>query len=209
MSKNSLLVFQGVEAIGFKPATHVDPTVTSPGQAIFTPSPFKSSNKKENSSSTTVVVDHSALPAFCGPPTAFGGTGELTTQTLSQPANPLAKIKNSYVDAQKSTTALPRFPSPHRTSTLNQRIAGEERETFYKVIAQYHETRKNKTNQSYATCRNAHRQWGLDAKPEAELAFFYFFLFTLKIMSRTNDWVMHSNRSHSDKRQQLNSLGTA
>ncbi|XP_059351021.1 cAMP-dependent protein kinase catalytic subunit 1 isoform X2 [Daphnia carinata] len=125
---------QGVEAIGFKPATHVDPTVTSPGQAIFTPSPFKSSNKKENSSSTAVVVDHSAVPTFCGPPTAFGSTGQLTTQTQSEPTNPLAKKKTTnYVDAEKSTTALPRFPSPHKTSTLNQTIAEEEKETFYKT----------------------------------------------------------------------------
>lgn len=116
---------KGVEGIGFKPAIHVDPTVTSPGLAIFTPSPIKSSNKKENS--TTFVENTSAAPAHT--------TGESILKPKEPTSiNPLAKpIINKYTEEEQSTTAWPRAPPLPSTSNLNQISAGEETEVSYKV----------------------------------------------------------------------------
>ena len=122
---------KGVEGIGFKPAIHVDPTVTSPGLAIFTPSPIKSSNKKENSI-PTLAGNTSAAP--------ISTTGESIQKPINKPTtiNPLAKqIINKNIEEEQPTVALSRVPPPPPSAShSNQITADEEIDVSYKVITE-------------------------------------------------------------------------
>ncbi|XP_046440087.1 cAMP-dependent protein kinase catalytic subunit 1 isoform X2 [Daphnia pulex] len=124
--------FLGVEGIGFKPATHVDPTVTSPGLAIFTPSPLKSSNKTENTSSTiSVAANTSAVPTTT---TSTTTTGEFIQKGPATIINPLAKpIANKKAEEEQSTIALLTSPaSASHSNHITQTAADTDATSYHK-----------------------------------------------------------------------------
>ncbi|EFX78768.1 hypothetical protein DAPPUDRAFT_104843 [Daphnia pulex] len=128
------IVLVRVEGIGFKPATHVDPTVTSPGLAIFTPSPLKSSNKTENTSSTiSVAANTSTVPTTTTTTTTSTTAGEFIQKGPATIINPLAKpIANKKAEEEQSTIALPTSPASASHSNHNTPAADTDATSYNK-----------------------------------------------------------------------------